>query len=370
MMFEKVDFNSPKPLYIQIEDSIREKITNMQIAKGDNLPSLDELSKMFGVGIRTTRIAVSGLVKEGYLLSRQKYGTMVLDSEPKKYIDLKKQNEIGVILGIEYNKGDPRYELENSPRHHTILNKIEEKLKEKELYMVYSTATGNIDPAMIKKDMAVLILSGAITPKIYKTVQKTGIPFIMIGDLITEKETGVSVDVIADDDFQGGYIAAKHLIEFGHKRIAFISVELKYKWDMNELNGYKKALEEAGIDFDRSLVIELENDYKYSVEGACQAMRGFLEKSIPFTALLNNGGEILCYGAMKAIREKGIRIPEDVSVVCKGMSFELTLVHHNFEESARIAVERLIERIENPGLKPERIVVPPMLVVRDSVRKI
>ena len=74
-------------------------------------------------------------------------------------------------------------------------------------------------------------------------------------------------------------------------------------------------------------------------------------------------------GIRQAIKEKGLRIPEDISEVDFG-STECNHVFYDVEESGRLSFERLYYRLTNPGWKPERILVPYKLYIRDSTRKL
>jgi LacI family transcriptional regulator len=365
MQFENLSLNASGPLSSQLASIIENKILNKELLTGQKLPTQPELRKIFKVSNNTINEALSTLTRAGYISRRPNYGTVVISSEPNKTIDLKTKNELGVIIGPVLGPVD--LEPSTHPRYLNMLIGIEEKIKERGLYMVYRTIGYDFDLSFLKKEIAGLILAGNITPKVYRQVLKTGVPFILVGDIFADKKIETKVDMISDDDFQITYLAARHLIELGHRRIVFITVPTKYAWDREEMEGYRKALDEAGIGYDKSLQIEVE---EYSVDSASRAMKRFLERSIPFTALINGFGENICYGAVNAIREKGMKIPEDVSVVCRGVSPDLTLVTHNFRESGRMAVERLLNRINNPDWVPGRTIIPASLIIRDSTRKI
>jgi LacI family transcriptional regulator len=80
-------------------------------------------------------------------------------------------------------------------------------------------------------------------------------------------------------------------------------------------------------------------------------------------------GNNCVFGILQAIEEKGLKIPEDISVV-SGRFSELTTVTYDLEELGRVAVDRLFYRLENPECQPERIIVPNRLTIRNSTRKL
>jgi DNA-binding LacI/PurR family transcriptional regulator len=254
-----------------------------------------------------------------------------------------------------------------------------------------------------EKDIAGLIISGIVTPKFLRIVKKSKIPYVLIGDVYQKAKTGEDVDVIACNDFEGVYMATKHLIDLGHKRILYFTKYLeKHSWNIKQLEGYKEAHRKAGIICDKDL--QLETGSIQSNSGYI-TMKEFLEKSIhsasaqdgesfdkppstslrtsrmvskaeprkvepiPFTALICDRNT-LAIGIIKALGEKGLRIPEDVSIVVSGRLPDLTIVTVDFEKIGRAAVERLLDRLTNPDWQPKRVVVSNKLIVRNSTMRL
>jgi LacI family transcriptional regulator len=245
---------------------------------------------------------------------------------------------------------------------------VEEKVSEKGVYLIYSIfKEGKLSLEGKEKDIAGLIITGMISPKLFKTVKKLKIPFVLIGDVYQSKVTDMGVDVIVNNDYEGTYIATKHLIELGHKRIAFVRGYLgEFYWEREELRGYKTALIDAGITYDENLIVKAET---METDGTYTAVKEFIDRSVAFTGLVYHHSH-LGIEVIKALGEKGLKIPDDVSIVGVGGLPELTLVTDDTAEMGRVAVKRLFEKIENPDLKPERIVLSPRLIQHDSTRKI
>ena len=83
-------------------------------------------------------------------------------------------------------------------------------------------------------------------------------PFVLIGDIHKRMPTKCSADVIANDDCEGIYSAVKHLIDLGHRNIAYLSRSFgEYSWEKEQLNGYKQALKDSKISFNGELVSEV-----------------------------------------------------------------------------------------------------------------
>ena len=112
------------------------------------------------------------------------------------------------------------------------------------------------------------------------------------------------------DDAQGAMLAVRHLVELGHRRIAFITGSENHPDAIERLAGYKKALEEVGIDFDPQLVATGD----WHEEGGLRATLGLLESKANFTAIFCVNDQT-AYGAMLGLFRKGLSVPGDVSVV-------------------------------------------------------
>jgi len=363
MRIEKLDLNGHELLYKQIADIIERKITSGELGVEDRIPPEEELCLDFKVSRRTMRKAILQLVKEGYLARRRNHGTFVISANPGKETDFKKKNEIGVIFNPEKEK---------KPHFHKILAGIEEKLREKGLYLVYGTINDSkISLAGKDRDIAGLIITGGITPKIVSAVEKAKIPYVLLGDIFQKERTPLKTDIIANNDFQGTYLATSRLAGLGHRDILFLAAfRDRYSWEIEQLNGYLQALKEAGIKPDPALQVETG---RHEINAGYSAVKKIIESGKKFTGMVCLS-ENLCYGALKALREKDLSVPRDISAVCisvAGLDFipEMTTVVYDCEEMGHAAVERLIRRVKDRGLKPERIIVPSKLVESKSTIK-
>lgn len=181
---------------------------------------------------------------------------------------------------------------------------------------------------------------------------------------------GGGVPIVGEDSEQPGYLGTRHLADSGHRHIATITGDWKGVNVSGRLAGYTRALEEVGVGFDRELV-DVGN---WSVEGGYQAMRRLLDRGREFSAVVAHNDH-MAMGAMRALNERGLRIPNDISVVgCDDVDFArftnppLTTVRLSFECSGVAAVRLLVDRLQGREAIPERIVLPCTLVVRESTR--
>ena len=199
--------------------------------------------------------------------------------------------------------------------------------------------------------------------------QKT--PYI----LIDRRPEGLKTNFIGVDDEEIGFLATEHLIEMGSRRVAHIAGP-GISTAVGRLRGYRRALERHGLPLDPAYVIEREHGDAASDSTGYEAMRQLLDLKRPPDG-------VFCYndpaamGAMEAILERGLRIPQDVAIVGAGnvryarfLRVPLASVDQQSEEigarAGKLAL-RLIESKTPP--KFQTILLKPSLVARQSSAK-
>lgn len=179
---------------------------------------------------------------------------------------------------------------------------------------------------------------------------------------------GGGIPIVGEDSEQPGYLGTKHLVDSGHRQIATIAGDWKGVNVSGRLAGYARALQEVDVSFDRELV----DVGHWSVEGGHLAMRRLLDRGCGFSAVITQNDH-MAMGAMRALSERGLRIPDDISVVgCDDVDFArftnppLTTVRISFESTGVAAVRLLVDRLQGQEGIPERTLLPCSLVVRES----
>ncbi len=172
------------------------------------------------------------------------------------------------------------------------------------------------------------------------------------------------------DNEAGAYMAVHHLIELGHRRIAFISGPANNIDASERLAGYSRALQTAGIALDTNLIVE--GDYHES--SGMLAMNQLFDTHQQFTAVFA-ANDLSAYGARLALYRKGVRVPDDISLVgfddLPGSSYTtppLTTVRQPLYDIGRIATQALLRIINGEAAQGS---VPPLeLVVRETTRRV
>ena len=180
-------------------------------------------------------------------------------------------------------------------------------------------------------------------------------------------------DIIEDNSFNGGYIATKHLIDCGHKAIGLIAGELDKTTAKTRYEGFVKAMNEANLPIHENWIME----GFFEPEDGYECMNKILSQdSLPTAVFCCN--DVMALGAISAITEKGLRVPDDISIIgydnihsSRFYAPPLTTIHQSKSRLGAQAVNLLFERIankDNDSHEKHRIAIHPELVLRKSVR--
>ncbi len=188
--------------------------------------------------------------------------------------------------------------------------------------------------------------------------------------LLDAKTTDSSVSSAVPDEEGGARTAVEVLVGAGHRRIAFLNNVDDIPAARGRLDGYRKTLQAAGIQYDDSLVVRGLSD----TEGGYHAARAVLDLDPRPTAIFSFNDR-MAMGVYHAAAERGLRIPEDLSVVgfdnqdliAEGLRPRLTTVALPHYEMGAWALETLIRQIESPDAAPEQVQLACPLVPRQSV---
>lgn len=192
-----------------------------------------------------------------------------------------------------------------------------------------------------------------------------GFPFVIV-DPRTEVAEGIPMVCAAHSS--GATQATQHLLTLGHRRIGVIGGPRGWLATEERLRGHQAALAGAGVLPDPALVRYSE----FRIDGGREAAADLLSLPDPPTAIFAFN-DSMAIGAMRAVAERGLRVPDDISVVGFDDTIEasitvpaLTTVRQPLAELGRTAVSLLLRQIENRRIEPLRVELATRLVVRDS----
>jgi len=209
-----------------------------------------------------------------------------------------------------------------------------------------------------------LILATAkIRDNIIGELEKSRFPYV----LLSRNIKGIHKNSISIDDIAGGYLATNYLINLGHRNIAHITGPYNTTVAQDRIKGYKKALQDFRVPFNKAYVSE--GDFR--IKGGYQAMKRFLRLKIPPSAVFT-ANDLLAFGAIEAIRENGYDVRADFSIVgfddirlSSYLSPPLTTIRQPILEMGSMAISKLLERIIN-RISHKNILIKPELIERKS----
>lgn len=186
--------------------------------------------------------------------------------------------------------------------------------------------------------------------------------------VIMDRDMGPDFDAVLIDHDSGMRQVMDYLLSLGHQRIALFAIGSQVRPGRLKLRSYRAALEAAGLPFDDRLVYLTDS----SLESARQPMQRMLGLDAAPTAIIAVGTQLLS-GAVHVVREAGMDIPRDMSVVAIGTMQTLELMYppvtalrYNFQDSARAVVQLILERIERTAPPQARTVVIPSDLILGS----
>jgi LacI family transcriptional regulator, galactose operon repressor len=187
--------------------------------------------------------------------------------------------------------------------------------------------------------------------------------------LVNRKMKRHRCDTVSVDNHYGAYLMINHLINIGYKRIAIITASLKYSVCAERYNAYLKAMADGGLPIDKSMI---KHDHFFTRETGIRQTRKLMLSESPPEAIFCCD-EKISLGCMLALKEMNIQVPEDVAVVgfddadTELMTYlQLTTISYDVREMGRLAAKALIERINGSDERPEKRVLKPTLIIRNS----
>ncbi len=197
-----------------------------------------------------------------------------------------------------------------------------------------------------------------------KSLRDRHFPYVLIDQ---HDPLGKSTEVITTNH-KGAYDAVSYLIELGHRRIAFITGLLALYSTGERLAGYKAALSDHNIPIDERYIVE--GDF-WEPEAYHAANR--LLNLDPLPTAIFASSDLTALGAMVAIRERGLSIPEDISIIgfddipeAAYVHPKLTTVRQPLVQMGRTAVQQLLETLDYPDRPTGQMVLDTELIIRDS----
>ncbi|HEY9407965.1 MAG TPA: LacI family DNA-binding transcriptional regulator [Jiangellaceae bacterium] len=325
-------------------------------------PTIHEVAKAAGVSISSVSRALNGNTSNPEMVARVKAAVAEVGYVPSAVAQSLKTRQTGQIAFAMEDIGNAAYLA--------MVREIEPVLREVGYRLLLHATGAEVDDEIeVLESLAQNYVDGLVlcpirvTDRHIEALRDTPVPVVVIGLLPDD----VPVDNVRADSRLGARMAVQHLHARGARRIAFVNGPADTVPGHARFHGYRAGLEAVGLPYDEELVRFA--DFQVSAgHDAAQEIVARTDVDAIFGA-----NDLIAIGAMHALREAGLSVPDDVRVV--GMddttlaqtSFPtLTSVSLGSRERGRVAAEMLLARLSGDGSEPARVTVPPTLSVRES----
>jgi LacI family transcriptional regulator len=369
--------NHPDPLYLQVARHLRERIADETYPLSSALPPEMKLASRLGVSRATLRHALRLLTEEGLVQPVPGRGTFV--TEPERHLPHERTGTLALVgpemrdsFLVRIVTGAEHVISQND--YHLILCNTGNQIASEQKYL-RELWEGE------KTDGFIIMAADAPHPhQAFRRLQQAGVPMLFVDRYFED----LAAPFVVSDNRLGGYLLTKHLIGLGHRRIGFVTRPNLYVSSVAErIQGYRQALEEAGMEYDPSLVFQgllpylsemqiLEELSPRLAEFDKEAIVEFLASNDRPSAILACN-DIIGAQVMEACRELDLLIPQDIAVVgydddtvAPLLTPPLTTVRQQTREIGARAARMLLDMLSGTPIEQQQVFLPVQLIVRQS----
>ena len=287
------------------------------------------------------------------------------------YIDASTVTKIKLVI---YKKNG--LIIDDTPFFTLLINGFEQECSKSGYEMVISNLDSRnsnykeqVKQLISEPDSAVVLLGTELSKEDLKIYKEAQCPVLLL-DYWSSDMFFSGVIINNEDSIR---MAVNYLFANGHTEIGYLAGKFRILGFKQREAGYKHALQENGLDLKQEYLISLST----TMNGAYKDMLDYLNKSTVLPTAFIADNDMIALGVMKALQEKGYRIPEDISIIgfddlpfCEISSPRLTSVRVPKQEMGRLAVRKIIEIINGKDEVNTKIQVCTEFVERDSVKKL
>jgi DNA-binding LacI/PurR family transcriptional regulator len=360
------------PAHRRVSAALRAEIEGGMLAPGSRLPAEPDMALQFGVSRGTLRQALQALRADGLIEAIPGRGNFVARGRPP--VRERRRRVIGVVVPSVAQ-----------PYVADLLAWIEEELHDSGYSMLVGSSGASSEQQVGRlhrildegaSGLIVYPIDYETDPVLFTHLAERDFPIV----LIDRHLVGLAIDTVEPDNVGGAYAAVRHLIELGHRRIAFISTNnLRTTSVAERLQGYEEALLSAQITVDPDLVFtQLAVARRWPIEAAARsrtrevtAVARFLERRQPTAAFTLH--DYLAADVIEAAKSLGLGIPDELALAsfdddpaAATLPVPLTAVAQPREQIGRTAARLVVDRVEGRRTDVARIVLPTRLVIRRS----
>lgn len=337
--------------------------------------TIKDVAREAGVSISTVSLVMNG---KGYVSSetrtRVQEAIRKLQFVPRhaaRSLPSRRTGNVGFVVRDDHFR-------RTEPFYTGVYLGTEFEANNQSLYVLLSTIPGAYQPGehtprfLKERNVDGILIAGKVPDSFMEEAMLSGLPIV----LVDYEYQALPAAII--DNIGGARVAVRHLIERGHRRIAFVGADMKHPSLSARREGFQLACAEAGLTSDDVQYVEAEDEITDYETGTRLAKRLFATQRRPTAVFCVNDATALSVNDQAAAL--GLRVPEDLAVVgfddvprAKHSRPSLTTVRVQTEQLGELALRYLVDLIEvdlsrgaRPGREPHRIIIPTELVIRNT----
>ena len=358
----RINKKSSIPKYFQLQTWLQDRIEQGYYSTNDKIPTESELVKLSGLSRATVRQALRNLENDGFIVRKKRVGSFVRR--------LKKSSNNIQTVGLLVPDIRSGYApiLARGAEDEAIKNDISLILCNTD--DTPRQASYHIERLIKLSVSGVIYIPVAATDKknlqVIDKLKKANIPIVLADRGIQDS----NLDFVTTNNFEGSRQITQHLIDKGHKHIAFLSNKL-YSTEKLRYSGFISKIKDEGLTIDKRITIL--DKSAFNVNNYLNHAHQILKNRKKFTAVYAGHDRIalLFYTAAKKL---GLSVPEDFSIVGYDnmplTTVSLTTMHQPIYEMGQESIKLIISRMENKNTNIKNIILNSNLVERSSVRDI
>jgi DNA-binding LacI/PurR family transcriptional regulator len=354
--------SSPIPQYMRIRQYVLNRMYHAE--KQEMLPAEREMGELFKVSRKTVRKALSDLINEGYVISKARCGNFI--NPAKKYDHYKNfyhAKNIGMLISCGMNIRHSRHIL-------LLLQGACQALAERlaTIEFLNVSSQGNIYEQVIalKLDGLLWIPFNINGREALHKFNQSSLPVMPV--VMAERDFVESGNCVYVEEKEGYCKAVEYLFSLGHKRILYVGANPENKKLLPDMTGFCQAHKRHGIKLIDKLIINESQTTEAEFEKLLKM------RPLPFTAVLCRS--IFCGMIYQAVSKRGMRIPEDFSLITEedewslGLSLNPDRIRSPLQKMGYAAANSLMNLVDNKAKVPVRVKFDWEIVKGDSCRAI
>ncbi|MBS1694286.1 MAG: LacI family DNA-binding transcriptional regulator [Actinobacteria bacterium] len=263
-----------------------------------------------------------------------------------------------------------------NPLFPPIVRGIEDGLQDRGYVMILGNTDQDldreqhlIDVFMQRRVDGLVLATARRSYQFIDTLVNSRLPVVLVNRTVDDSP----MPTVAGDDHQGVGLAVKHLVELGHRRIAFVGAAMAASTGFNRYQYFLAWMQSLGLTVDQDLLVFAP---WFTKEYGAEATAELLARGTDFTAIVA-ASDMIALGCYRALRARGLHVPDDVSVVgyngsrwCDEFNPPLTSIHVPKYDIGRQTARLMLDLLDDPDARPASLLLPTKLQVRASTRAI